>query len=256
MLIPLAWCISTAFRTPLDLFRSPSVSLIPKHFTLANFSEAWGRAPFGKYLYNTIVFTFGLLMIQLVTLTLAAYAFARLKFKGRDLLFYVFLAQMMIAPQSLIVPNYLTIRKLGLLDTKLAIMMPYFASAFGTFLLRQAFKTIPVELEESAKLDGCDGLRFLWYIGVPLVKPTLFAFSIISLVYHWSEFFWPLVVTNTPRSRVLTIGLAMFGRQAESGSEWTLLMATTLAIILPPLVSFLIFQRHFINSFMKSGIKT
>lgn len=253
VIIPIVWGISTAFKPQVEFFTSSRV--IPENPTLSNFAEAWSRMPFTRYLWNTVVFTVGLLLTQLCTLTLAAYAFARLQFKGRRILFYLFLTQLMIAPQSLILPNYLTIKSLGLLDTRLGIMMPYFASAFGTFLLRQAFKTIPSELEDSARIDGCGSLRFLWYIGIPLVRPVLLAFSIISLVFHWSEFFWPFIVTETPRARVLTVGLAMFSEQARSGAEWTLLMAITLLIITPVLVAFLIFQRSFINSFMRSGMK-
>lgn len=253
VLIPLGWAILVAFKPQVELFVSSSV--LPKNPTLSNFSEAWSRMPFTEYLWNTIVFTVGLLLVQLCTLTLAAYAFARLQFKGRKVLFYLFLTQLMIAPQSLILPNYLTIKSLGLLDTRLGLMMPYFASAFGTFLLRQAFRTIPGELEDSARIDGCGSLRFLWHIGIPLVRPALLAFSIISLVFHWSEFFWPFIITETPRARTLTVGLAMFSEQARSGAEWTLLMAITLVIIAPMLAAFLIFQRSFVNSFMRSGMK-
>ncbi len=253
MIIPLIWAILTAFKPQVEFFTSSAV--IPQNPTLSNFSEAWSRLPFTRYLWNTVVFTVGLLLVQLCTLTLAAYAFARLQFKGRKILFYLFLTQLMIAPQSLILPNYLTIKFLGLLDTRLGVMMPYFASAFGTFLLRQAFLMIPNELENAARIDGCGNLRFLWHIGIPLVRPTLLAFSIISLVFHWSEFFWPFIITETPRARMLTVGLAMFSQQARSGAEWTLLMAITLLIITPPLVVFLVFQRGFINSFMRSGMK-
>lgn len=253
VIIPLIWAISVAFKPQVEFFTSSS--MIPKNPTLSNFPEAWSRMPFTRYLWNTVVFTVGLLLVQLCTLTLAAYAFARLQFKGRKILFYLFLGQLMIAPQSLILPNYLTIKSLGLLDTRLGVMIPYFASAFGTFLLRQAFRTIPSELEDSARIDGCSGLRFLWYIGIPLVRPTLLAFSIISLVFHWSEFFWPFIITETPRARMLTVGLAMFCEQARSGAEWSLLMAITLLIITPVSVAFLIFQRNFVNSFMRSGMK-
>lgn len=253
VMVPLLWCIVTAFKPQVELFTSPTI--LPRNPTLANFPEAWGRMPFLRFLWNTVVFTGGLLLVQLCTLTLAAYAFGRLQFRAKKLLFYLFLTQLMIAPQSLILPNYLTIKSLGLLDTRLAMMMPYFASAFGTFLLRQAFKTIPDEMEDSAKIDGCGGLRFLWYIGIPLVKPTLFAFCIMSVVFHWSEFFWPFIVTDTPRSRPLTVGLAMFAEQARSGAEWTLLMAITLLVIGPMLAIFIIFQRNFINSFMRTGTK-
>ena len=253
VMIPLVWAMVAAFKPQIEFFTSSS--FLPQNPTLSNFSEAWGRMPFTEYFRNTVIFTVGLLIVQLCTLTPAAYAFGRLHFKGRKILFYLFLMQLMIAPQTLVLPNYLTIKSLGLLDTRLGMMLPYCASAFGTFLLRQAFRTIPTELDDSARIDGCGNLRFLWYIGIPLVKPALLAFSIISLVFHWSEFFWPFIITDTPRARTLTVGLAMFSEQARSGAEWTLLMAITLVIIAPMLVAFLIFQRSFVNSFMRSGLK-
>jgi sn-glycerol 3-phosphate transport system permease protein len=210
--------------------------------------------PFWIYYWNTIVVAFGLLALQLVTVTLAAYAFARMEFWGRDVLFILLLVQLMIAPQSTVVQNYITVTRLGLLDTKLAIMAPYLASAYGTFLLRQTFKGIPKELEEAAALDGCGGIRFLLHVAIPLALPGYLAFGLVSITYHWNEFFWPLVVTETTNSRTLTLGLGIFAQTAEGSADWTMLMAMTLMVIAVPLVVFLIFQRRFINSFMQSGL--
>lgn len=254
ILMPLIWTAITAFKSSPEVLTTVP-KFFPKKLMFSNFAEVFGRAPFGRYYLNTAVFAFGLLAIQFVVIIPAAYAFARLEFKGRNILFFLFLGQMMITPQTLFFPNYLTILKLGLTDTVLAIMLPYFASGFGTFLLRQAFMTIPQELEDAAKIDGCGGLKFLWFIGVPIVRPTLLAFALLSLSYHWNEFFWPLIVTDTNKARVLVVGLTMFARQAESGAEWTLLCAGTLIVIFPLLVVFVLFQRRFIYSFMQSGIK-
>lgn len=254
MLIPLIWLVPTAFKSRAELFSSP-LSLIPKRLLFSNFPTAWSYVPFGKYYINTLTIVFGLLFVQIITTTLAAYAFARLKFPGKDLLFIIFITQLMITPQSTILPNYLTIKSLGLLDTRLAVMLPYFASAFGTFLLRQAFMTIPQELEDAAKIDGCNKLQLLWYVFLPVVKPTILTFAIISITFHWNEFFWPLIITDTSKARPLTVGLTLFAMQAEGGAEWTLLMAATLMVITPLLIGFLIFQRQFIQSFMQSGIK-
>lgn len=254
MLIPLIWLVPTAFKSQAELFLSP-LSLIPKRLLFSNFPTAWSYVPFGRYYINTLIIVFGVLFVQIITITLAAYAFARLKFPGRDLLFIILITQLMITPQSTVLPNYLTIRSLGLLDTRLAVMLPYFASAFGTFLLRQAFMTIPQELEDAAKIDGCNKLQLLWHVFLPVVKPTMLAFSIISITFHWNEFFWPLIITDTSKARPLTVGLTLFAIQAEGGAEWTLLMAATLMVIIPLLIAFLIFQRQFIQSFMQSGIK-
>jgi sn-glycerol 3-phosphate transport system permease protein len=249
-----AWMVSTSLKHRTEVF-SLTPQWLPKQAMFSNFAEAWAAAPFGHYYRNTILVTLGLVVVQLFTMTLAAYAFGRLRFRGRDTLFVLFLVQLMIPLQSLIVPNYLTIRALGLLDTRLAIAMPYFGTAFGTFLLRQTFKSVPRDLEDAARIDGCGHLRFLWSVLVPLARPTLVAFTIISLVSHWNDFFWPLIVTDTARSRTLTIGLAMLEKQVESGGEWTVMLAATLIVILPLILVFLVFQRQFIQSFMYSGLK-
>ncbi|MFI5340734.1 MAG: carbohydrate ABC transporter permease, partial [Candidatus Methylomirabilales bacterium] len=192
--------------------------------------------------------------VQLLTVTLAAYVFARRKFRGADLLFLLFLIQMMIPIHATFLPNFLTLRNLDLLNTRVAMMLPFFASGYGTFLLRQAFKQIPRDLEDAAVIDGCGGLRFLRHVLLPLAKPTLLAFSLISLVSHWNDYLWPLIVTDTPDVRTLTIGLGMFVQQ-ESGADWTLLMAATAFVTAPLMVIFLVFQRRFIESFMFSGLK-
>jgi sn-glycerol 3-phosphate transport system permease protein len=253
MIVPLVWIVLTAFKERNEVF-SQIPQWLPAHPTFANFLGVLDAMPFWKYYWNTIVVAFGLLALQLVTVTLAAYAFARMDFWGRDVLFVLLLVQLMIAPQSTVVQNYITVTRLGLLDTKLAIMAPYLASAYGTFLLRQTFKGIPKELEEAAALDGCGGIRFLLHVAIPLALPGYLAFGLVSITYHWNEFFWPLVVTETTNSRTLTLGLGIFAQTAEGSADWTMLMAMTLMVIAVPLVVFLIFQRRFINSFMQSGL--
>jgi len=251
---PLLWAFSTSLRAPGQL-GSQIASLWVHHPTFANFREAWSDAPFLRLYYNTAVVVFGILGVQLVTITLAAYAFARLQFPGRDLLFRLFLLQLMVAPSALILPNFVTIRALGLLNTRLGIMIPYFASAFGTFLLRQAFRSVPRDLEDAAAIDGCNSLQTIWHVFVPLARPTLVAFSIVSIVYHYNEFLWPLIITDTERARTVTVGLASFTQSAESGAQWNLIAAGTVIVILPLLAVFVLFQRKFVESFMYSGLK-
>ena len=253
MVVPLVWIVLTAFKERNEVF-SLVPQWLPAHPTFNNFLGVLDAMPFWRYYWNTLVVAFGILAVQLVTITLAAYAFARMEFWGRDVLFFLLLVQLMIAPQSTVIQNYLTLSSLGLLDTRLAIMAPYLASAFGTFLLRQTFKSIPKELEEAASLDGCGGLRFVAYIAVPLAVPGYLAFGLVSLTYHWNEFFWPLVITETSRARTLTLGLGIFAQTAEGSADWTMLMAATLMVIAVPLLCFLVFQRRFINSFMQSGL--
>jgi sn-glycerol 3-phosphate transport system permease protein len=251
---PLIWLVSTAFKSQAEIFARP-LGLVPSQLRWDNFARAWSYAPFASYYVNTIAIVFGLLAVQLATITTAAYAFARLRFPGRDFLFLLFLAQLMITPQSTILPNYITVSGLRLLDTWIGVMVPYFASAFGTFLMRQAFLTIPAELEDAASIDGCSILQYLWHVALPIVRPVLVAFSIISVTFHWNEFFWPLIVTETTRARPLTVGLTIFAQQSEGGAEWNLLMAATMMVVLPLLLGFVVFQKQFVRSFMRSGLK-
>jgi sn-glycerol 3-phosphate transport system permease protein len=251
---PLLWAFATSFRPPGEL-GSQMASLWVHQPSLANFREAWADAPFLRLYYNTAVVVFGILGVQLMTITLAAFAFARQDFPGRELLFRLFLLQLMVAPAALIFPNFLTVKSLGLLNTRLGIMIPYFASAFGTFLLRQTFRAVPRDLEDAAVIDGCTTLQTIWHVFLPLAKPTLVAFSIVSVVYHYNEFLWPLIITDTERARTVTVGLASFTQSAESGAQWNLIAAGTVIVILPLLVIFILFQRRFVESFMHSGLK-
>lgn len=251
---PFLWMFFTAFKTPGEIFAA-QFRLLPQSFRLSSFETVLRVLPFGTYMFNTFRFVFGLLVVQFFTITLAAYAFARLEFPFKNALFTILLVQLMLAPQTLIAPNYQTIRDLGLLDTVTAISLPYVASAMGVFLLRQGFKSIPVQMEEAARIDGASIEHYLARIAIPLIKPSYIAFALISINYHWNEFFWPLIITDTRSSRILTVGLGMFAEQSESAAAWNELMAATLMIIAPLLIIFLIFQKAFVRSFMTSGLK-
>lgn len=222
--------------------------------SLENFQVAWSRAPFARYFLNTFILVTTILAAQFVLCTLAAYAFARFEFPGSGIAFALVLLQLMIMPEVLIVENYKTMSQLGLVDTISGIGLPYMASAFGIFLLRQTFKTVPKDLEDAARLEGCGPLQVLWKVYVPLARPTYVAYGLVSISYHWNNFLWPLVVTNTVASRPLTVGMAIFGAP-ESGVDWSVISAGTLIAIGPLLILFLVFQRKFIQSFMHAGIK-
>jgi sn-glycerol 3-phosphate transport system permease protein len=252
---PFVWMIVAAFRP--DRFGGAGMAaLVPDYVpTLANFAEAWDSADFALYYLNTVIICSGILAVQLVTISLAGYAFARLRFPGRSLFFYLFLVQLMLAPIVLLVPNLRTIAQLGLYDTLPGVMAPYFASAFGTFLMRQSFRTIPRELEDAALVDGARWWRLIWHIYVPLAKPSMIAFAIVSVTAHWNEFLWPLMVINSPDRRPLTVGLAMFTLGAEGAQAWGVTAAGTLLVVAPLLIGFVVFQRRFVNSFMASGLK-
>ncbi len=252
-LTPYLWLLATSLKFRTEVF-TPTPQWIPWPINFGNYREVFERAPFDLFLANTLLVVSGILAVQLVTVTLAAYVFARRRFRGSNLLFMLFLVQMMVPIHATFLPNFLTLQSLDLLNTRTAMMLPFFASGYGTFLLRQAFKQVPRELEDAAVMDGCAGARFLWHVLIPLARPTLVAFALISLVSHWNDYLWPLIVTDTPNVRTLTIGLGMFVQQ-ESGADWTLLMAATAFVTAPLLLIFLVFQRKFVESFMFSGLK-
>ena len=250
-LVPLVWMAVTAFRpkqVALD-------SLFSLQFTLANFGRVWEAAPFAQYYVNTVLLVVAVFAVQMLTVTMAAYAFARLEFWGKTAVFLLFLVQIMVPADVLIFPNYSVLKELSLLDTKLGIMLPYYASAFGIFLLRQTFKTLPSELDDAAVVEGASKWRILWTIYVPLSRPAYLAFALVSVSYQWNNFLWPLIVTNSVENRPLTVGLAIFAQSFEVGAQWTEVSAATLLVIAPLMLLFLLFQRQFINSFIHSVIK-
>jgi len=248
--LPLAYAVWTAFH-PAE-FSTHFVPAAP--LTLDNFAKAWAAAPFARYFVNTILLVTMILAAQLVLCTLAAYAFARFAFRGREIAFLLVLVQLMIMPDVLIVENYRTMSRLGILDTLGAIGLPYMASAFGIFLLRQTFKTVPKELDEAARVEGAGPLETLWRVYVPLARPVYIAYGLVSVSYHWNNFLWPLIVTNSVQSRPLTVGLQVFS-SVDQGVDWSIITAATLMTSGPLLVAFLLFQRQFVQSFMRAGIR-
>jgi sn-glycerol 3-phosphate transport system permease protein len=222
--------------------------------TLDNFYKAWTYAPFPRHFLNAVILVTMILCAQLVLCTLAGIAFARVDFTGRNIAFGPVLVQLMVMPEVLIVENYRTMAKLGLVDTITGIGLPYMARAFGIFLLRQTFKTIPREFEDAARVEGCSMLGVLWRVYVPLERPTYLAYALVSVSYHWNNFLWPLVITNSVDTRPLTVGLAISGAPG-SGVDWAVISAGTLMAVSPLLVAFLLFPRQFMQSFMQAGIE-
>lgn len=249
-LAPLVFALWAAFHP--FAFASRFSPFAP--LTLANFVRAWDAAPFARYFLNTFLVVTMTLAAQLVICSLAAYAFARYRFLGRNLLFSLILVQLLIMPNMLIVENYRTTAALGLVNHLLAVGLPYFASAFGVFLLRQTFMSVPKELEEAARVEGAGPLAVLWQVYLPLARPVLIAYGLVSVSFHWNDFLWPLIVTNTTTSRVLTVGLQVFST-ADQGVNWSVISAAALMTSAPLLLAFLIFQRQFVQSFMRAGIR-
>jgi sn-glycerol 3-phosphate transport system permease protein len=254
-LIPFAWMAVAALR-PQVSGAMDIASLFPSGpFSLENFREAWNSGHFPLWYFNTIVMCGGILAVQCITISLAGYAFARLNFRFRGAIFVLFLLQLLLPPAVLVVPNLLMVTQLGLHDTLLAIMAPYFASSFGVFLMRQTFRSIPRDFEDAAMVDGATRLQLIWHVLLPLAKPGLAAFAVISVTSHWNEFLWPLIAVSSPDSQVLTVGLASFTSGAEAGSEWGVVAAGTALVAGPLLVAFLVFQRRFVSSLVFTGLK-
>jgi sn-glycerol 3-phosphate transport system permease protein len=248
--LPLLFAVWAAFHPPLYAARFDLTAPL----TLDNFTRAMAAAPFARYMVNSFILVTMTLAGQLVLCTLAAYAFARLEFRGREVLFFLVLVQLMITPDVLLVENYRTVSRLGILDTILAIGLPYMASAFGIFLLRQTFKTVPRELDDAARIEGCTPLGILWRVYVPLARPMYVAYGLVSVSYHWNNFLWPLIVTSSVETRPVTVGLQVFA-SVDQGIDWSVISAATLVTSAPLLVGFLLFQRQFVQSFMRAGIK-
>ncbi len=253
-LIPLIWTVLVSLR-PSDESLVQGNIFFGSRITLDNFVETFSVVDWKQQYITTLIFVFGVLAVQLVTITLAGYAFARMQFFGRNALFTLILVQLMIPSAILLVPNFATIRSLGLFDTKLALMLPYFGSAFGTFLMRQTFRQVPLELEDAARIDGCNWLEILRHVYLPSSVPTLIAFSLVSISARWNEFLWPLMITQSKDNRVLTTGLAQVLRTNEVGALYGQITAGVLIVTATLLVLFIIFQRQFINSFLRSGLK-
>jgi multiple sugar transport system permease protein len=220
---------------------------------LSNYAAAWSQAPFARYYMNTVIVVLCTLAGQLLTSALAAYSLARMKYRGRDTIFMVFLSMMMVPEPVYLVPSYIILARLGWIDTYQAMIVPWLAYIFSIFLLRQHFKTIPNDLYDAAIIDGCSRFGFLWRIMLPLSKAVLAAVTIFTVVSTWNSFLWPLVMTNTPSVRPLQVGLARFAQ--EQGTNHELMMAAAVFSIAPLVVAYFLAQKQIIQSLATSGIK-
>lgn len=247
---PLLFAFWAAFHSTSDAINFTLLS----PWTLENFQTAWAGAPWLKYFMNTFLLVTVVLIGQFILTTLAGFAFAKLQFPGKDFVFILVLMQLFILPEVLIVENYAMVSRLGLFDSILGVGMPYMASAFGVFLMRQSFKSVPIELHEAAQIEGCGVLGVLWRVYVPLAKPTYLAYALVSVSTHWNNFLWPLIVTNSPDTRPLTVGLSIFGAP-ENGVDISVISAATMMSVAPLLIAFLLFQRQFVQAFLRAGIK-
>ena len=223
--------------------------------TLINYQRALNIAPWRLHYINSMIFVGGTLLVRLITVTTAAYAFARMRFFGRNLLLIVILLQLMIPSGVLLVQNFRMINRLGLFDTRIALMIPYWGSAFGVLLLRQTFREVPVELDEAARIDGANLFQVIRHVYVSNAIPAYLAFSLVSVSSHWNEFLWPFIITRSAEIRPLTVGLNKLIKTTDQGAFYGQLMSGTVIVIAPMVLLFLLFQRQFVESFARSGIR-
>jgi ABC-type glycerol-3-phosphate transport system permease component len=251
--MPMYWLLVSALKASDEIFTA-TPRWLPATLEWSNFARAWEGAAFGRYFFNSVVVALAILLLQLTTASLAAFALARRRFRGRGIILLAVIGALIIPIQVTFLANFVTLERFGWIDSYWALIAPFTASAFGTFLLRQAFLAVPEALEDAARLDRCTGLAFLWHFLLPLSRPTVLAFTLVALVAHWNDYFWPLIVTNRDEIRTLPIGLAMFVTQ-EVTTDWNLLMAATLFVAAPMLIMFFFTQRYFIRSHMHAGLK-
>ena len=265
-IVPFLWMISTSLKPEPEIFRFPPV-WIPSAWKWDNYAKAMTAAPFGRYFLNTVIYAVGITASNLLFCSMAAYAFARLRFPGRNLLFILVLGTMMIPAQVTMVPVFIMLKRWpllggndllgagghGLLNTYTGLVLPGAVGAFGIFLLRQFFMTLPRELEDAARIDGCSEAGIYWRIILPLSKPAMATLGIFTFTAAWNEFLWPLLIMSKDSMKTLQVGLQVF--QTQYTTAWDLLMAGTVVVTLPVLIIFLFGQRYFTRGIALSGIK-
>ncbi|WP_240547780.1 carbohydrate ABC transporter permease [Paenibacillus lignilyticus] len=252
MLVPFLWMISTSLKPEYSVFEFPP-KFIPSSWLFENYMSIFKAAPFLRFLYNTVFVTMSVVIGQVIFCSLAAYAFARLPFKGSNAIFVLFLATMMIPSQVTTIPTYVMIYKFHWLDTYAAQIIPFLSSAYGIFLLKQFFHSLPKETEDAARIDGCSEFRIYWNIILPLSQPAIATLSVFTFMGVWTDFLWPMLVTNTVEMRTLEVGLSVFRNQYTT--NWPLQMGASLLVIFPVLLVFLFTQRYFVQGISLTGMK-
>lgn len=252
MVMPFLWMITTSLKTLPESMRIPP-TLLPTEWKFENYASVFDKLDFIRYYMNTIWMTAGRTIGQLVLCSLAAYGFARLRFPGKEIIFLGILSVLMIPNQVVMIPSFVLMRELGWIDTFYALIVPGIFSAFGTFLLRQFFMSLPKDLDEAAKIDGASLFGIYWRIYLPLSKAALVSLAIFTMLASWNDLLWPLIMTSSEEMRVLTIGISSF--QGQYATDYTLLMAGALMATAPMILLFIFFQRYFIEGIALSGIK-
>lgn len=252
MLLPFFWMLTTSLKTEAEAILMPP-RWLPSKPQWANYAKAWAAAPFGRYFFNSFFMAITTTIGEVFTTILAAYAFAKMRFLGKSTLFAILLGTLMIPGQMLLLPNYVTIARFGWLDRYEALIIPWLVSVFGIFLLRQFFRSVPDELRDAARIDGCSRFRFLFRIMVPLSKPAIFTVALFKFLGSWNSFTWVLIMTNSENMRTVPVGLQVFS--GEIGTAYEQLMAASVLAIIPILVLFFFTQKQFIQGVSRTGIK-
>ena len=252
MLLPFFWMVMTSLKEESEVLRMPP-QWIPKDWQWINYVKAWNVAPFGRYFFNSFVIAIITTIGEVITAILAAYAFAKMRFFGKNVIFAVLLGTLMIPGEMLLIPNYVTITRLGWYNRYEALIIPWLASVFAIFLLRQFFRSIPDELQDAARIDGCSRIRFLWQIVVPLSKPAIMTVGLLKFLGSWNAFLWVLIMTSSESMRTVPVGLSLFS--SEVGTAYEQLMAASVLAIIPVLILFLFTQKQFIQGVARTGIK-
>ncbi len=251
--LPMYWMLIAAFKTNQEIFTSPP-TWIPLAPTLDNFPAAWRQAPFGNFYVNTLVYTVVSGSAKILQAVFSAYAFAFLSFPRKNLVFLLLLMALMIPDEFTVLPNFLTLALVGWTNTYQGLLLPGFVSAFGTFLLRQHFLSLPREVLDAARVDGAGHLRTLFSVVLPMSRPVLATLVLLTVVSRWNDYLWPLIITNTTEMRTLSVGIALLF-QKETGTLWGVVMAGTLYVVLPVLVLFLVLQRHIVEGIAAGAVK-
>lgn len=252
-IFPFIWMLSTSFKNPQEMMQLPP-TIIPNDIVLGNYTTACNSGPFFRYLLNSIFVTGSILIIQFLVMVPAAYAFSKIKFRGEKVLFGLLLIGLMIPPQVTFLPVYMMMSKFGFINTYVPLIIPFMTSSFGIFLLRQNFMQISDEIIEAAKLDNASDLKIMFKIMVPMAKPAVITFILFNFIYHWNNYFWPLVMTNTDVIRTLPIGVALL-KSSEGITAWNVIMAGNIILILPIILVYIFANKRVKEAFMYSGIK-
>ncbi len=252
MVLPLVWMLVTSVETLAQTRHFPP-TLIPSGIHWSNYRDAWEQAPFGRFFVNSLVVTGTAVLSNLALCSLAGYAFARLRFFGREVLFVALLATLMVPFQVIMIPTFLIVRHLGLVDSLGGLIAPNLVTPFGIFLLRQFFRTLPIDLEEAARIDGCTRLGVLFRVVLPLSLPALATLGIVTFLWTWNDFLWPLIVITSTDQSTVQLGLASF--QGAHVTKWNLLMAGNVMALAPMLIVFVVAQRWFVRSLASTGIR-